>query len=70
VGDGVRVVKWERGWGRSEFLAAVVEAGGLAPGAVVDMEYRHDNGCPKLAGAACRCDPEVTATITPPPEAS
>ena len=62
---GTRVVMWARGWKRGDFLAAVLAAGGLAPGSVVALEYRHDSGCPKLAGGACRCDPEVTATIQP-----
>ncbi len=65
MGDA-KIVRWRDGWTRGEFVAAVVKAGGFAPGAVMDVQYRHDPGCPKLVGGPCRCDPEVTATITSP----
>lgn len=64
MGD-VKVVRWEPGWKQGDFLGAVLKAGGLAPGAVVELAYRHEDGCPKPSGGACRCDPEVTATIVP-----
>ena len=58
-----RVVKWGKEMAGGDFLAAVLRAGGLSPGAVVTVEYLHDEDCPRLAGRACRCDPEVVATI-------
>ena len=60
-----RVVKWLPGWTEQDFMAAVVTAGGLAPGTVVELDYAHDGDCPRLAGGACRCAPDVTATIRP-----
>jgi hypothetical protein len=41
-----------------------LRAGGLEPGALVELDYRHEEGCSKPSGGPCRCDPEVTATIT------
>lgn len=58
-----RSVKWEKGWTESEFIAAVVKAGGLERGSVVELAYVHGDGCPKPEGGPCRCDPEVSATI-------
>ena len=66
---GTRVVRWEAGWSQSEFLAAVMKARGLAPGAVVNLAYRHKDGCPKPDGGPCRCDPEVSASIQAAEEA-
>jgi len=60
-----RVVKWEPGWTEGRFMAAVEAAGGLERGALVVLEYGHDDGCPKLSGGTCRCDPDVMATIRP-----
>ncbi len=62
---GARVVKWARGWNERDFAAAVWAAGGLAPGSVVLIDVAHDAECPKLAGGGCRCDPEVSASISP-----
>ena len=65
MGDLV-VVKWRSGWTDSEFMAAVMAAGGLERGSVVVLEYAHDATCPRVClGGACRCDPDVTATIRP-----
>ena len=67
---GERVVKWKKGWTPGQFLAAVEAAGGLARGAVTSVEYQHDSDCPKLGGRACRCDPDVVATIIVGPVAA
>jgi hypothetical protein len=66
----VRVVKWAKGWTEGEFMAAVVRAGGLERGSVVELEYAHDEDCPKPTGGICRCDPDVVATIRPAPRAA
>lgn len=67
---GPAVVKWQPGWKQGDFLGAVVKAGGFAPGAIVELEYQHDDGCPKLTGGPCRCDPDVAAYISPAPKAA
>ena len=60
-----RVVKWKKGQVEEQFISAVVEAGGLEPGAVVLLDYAHDNGCPRVEGGTCWCHPDVVATILP-----
>lgn len=60
-----RVVKWRPGWNERDFFGAVLAAGGLAPESVTLLEIAHDAGCPKVAGGACKCNPEVTAAIHP-----
>ena len=67
---GERVVKWLPGWTEQDFTSAVVKAGGLERGALVIFDYGHDDWCPKLLGGACRCDPDLTATIRPAPRAA
>lgn len=62
---GERVVKWEKGWTERDFMSAVMKAGGLGRGAVLLLDYGHDDWCPKLVGGICRCDPEMVATIRP-----
>lgn len=64
MGDA-RVVKWEKGWTEQDFMSAVVKAGGLERGALLLLDYGHDDRCPKLVGGICRCDPDVVATIQP-----
>lgn len=46
-----------------EMTAAIAEAGGLAPGSIIEVEVAHDEGCPKLLGLGCRCQPEHRVTI-------
>lgn len=58
-----RVVKWEPGWTEGRFMAAVEAAGGMEPGSAVELAYRHEGGCPKPSGGACRCAPDVVAAI-------
>jgi hypothetical protein len=65
-----RVVKWAAGMTEGEFLSAVVRAGGLEPGSVVELDYLHAGGCPKPEGGICRCSPDVVATITVGPVAA
>jgi hypothetical protein len=60
-----RVVKWLAGWTEQDFATALVKAGGLERGALVLLDYGHDDWCPKLDGGACRCDPDVVATVRP-----
>ena len=63
---GTRVVKWEAGWKEGDFIGAIIKAGGLVPGSVVVLEYRHDEWCPRTAsGRGCKCDPDVCATVRP-----
>lgn len=68
--SATRVVRWQAGWNEGDFLGAIIKAGGLESGSLVTLDYRHDDECPKLVGGPCRCDPEVTATILLPPEAT
>lgn len=64
VGE-VKVVGWRAGWKQGDFVAAVLKAGGFAPGVAVQLDYQHEPDCPRLGGGPCRCDPQVTATIHP-----
>jgi hypothetical protein len=59
-------IRFRPGTSEDEINAAVVAAGGFLPGSVVTLDVLHDDGCPKLAGGACRCEPEYQATINPP----
>ena len=48
------------------FIQEVVKAGGLTPGSVVVLEYRHDEGCPRTTtGRGCKCDPDLVALVQP-----
>jgi pyridoxal biosynthesis lyase PdxS len=37
------------------------------PGAIATMTLRHALACPKRAGGACRCEPEVFAYVVQDP---
>jgi hypothetical protein len=61
-----RRLKFRLGTTEAAITEAIVEAGGFVPGSVVTLDVLHDDGCPKLTGGACRCEPEYQATINPP----
>lgn len=42
-------------------VTRLAKSGQLPKGEVVHIDVIHDDGCPRLRGGRCSCDPEVSA---------
>jgi hypothetical protein len=61
-----RRLSFAAGTSEATITAAVEAAGGFVPGSIVQLDVLHDDGCPKLDGGACRCEPSHQVEIRLP----